>query len=226
MRSLSRSLPALRTIGADVPPHGPARLRRERSERARLRPGPRRLPSLLPDPPRRPARARQPARGVCERGAASCEPRGGVNRHGPDYGHFVSKDFVSWAAMPVAIWNGLDASAWPPRATPYDNQAHLDGLRRRLRTGRLLTGLHLCEQAIYTGSAAVVEGAGPGGAAAGGRPPPPPRLPHSQLRRVHRRGAGHRPNLSRPLQQGRLARMRDGHSARAGGSGTLPPDGQ
>mmetsp|Transcript_4924 Transcript_4924/g.16476 ORF Transcript_4924/g.16476 Transcript_4924/m.16476 type:complete len:548 (+) Transcript_4924:27-1670(+) len=59
--------------------------------------------------------------------------------HGPDYGHFVSKDFVSWAAMPVAIWNGLDASAWPPRATPYDNQA------------------------IYTGSAAVVEGAGPGG---------------------------------------------------------------
>ncbi|EOD06076.1 hypothetical protein EMIHUDRAFT_219373 [Emiliania huxleyi CCMP1516] len=70
-------------------------------------------------------------------------PPGHDNRHaahGPDYGHFVSKDFVSWAAMPVAIWNGLDASAWPPRATPYDNQAHLDGLRRRRRTGRLLTG--------------------------------------------------------------------------------------
>ena len=143
-----------------------------------------------------------------------------------DHLETLSKTRKPIIAVAELIWNGLDASAWPPRATPYDNQAHLDGLRRRRRTGRLLTGLHLCEQAIYTGSAAVVEGAGPGGAAAGGRPPPPPRLPHSQLRRVHRRGAGHRPNLSRPLQQGRLARMRDGHSARAGGSGTLPPDGQ
>ena len=25
--------------------------------------------------------------------------------HGPDYGHFVSKDFVHWAPLPVAIWN-------------------------------------------------------------------------------------------------------------------------
>lgn len=58
---------------------------------------------------------------------------------GPDYGHFVSKDLVNWAAMPVAIWNGLDVSVWPPRVTPYDTQA------------------------IYTGSAIVVDGAGPGG---------------------------------------------------------------
>ena len=59
--------------------------------------------------------------------------------HGPDYGHFVSKDFVHWAPLPVAIWNGLDASVWPPRPTPYDNEA------------------------IFTGSAVVVDGAGPGG---------------------------------------------------------------
>ena len=52
---------------------------------------------------------------------------------------FVSKDFVHWAALPVAIWNGLDSSVWPPRTTPYDNQA------------------------IYTGSALVLDGAGPGG---------------------------------------------------------------
>ena len=39
---------------------------------------------------------------------------------------------------PVAIWNGLDASVWPPRATTYD------------------------EVAIYTGSALVLDGAGPG----------------------------------------------------------------
>ena len=58
---------------------------------------------------------------------------------GPDYGHFVSKDFVHWAPLPVAIWNGLDSSVWPPRPTPYDNEA------------------------IYTGSAVVVDGAGPGG---------------------------------------------------------------
>ena len=58
---------------------------------------------------------------------------------GPDYGHFVSKDFVTWAPMPVAIWNGLDSSVWPPRNTSYDNVA------------------------IYTGSAIVLDGAGPDG---------------------------------------------------------------
>ena len=57
--------------------------------------------------------------------------------HGPDYGHFVSKDFVTWAELPVAIWNGVDASNGA--ATPYDNEA------------------------IFTGSAVVVDGAGPGG---------------------------------------------------------------
>eukprot|EP00656_Telonema_subtile_P029809 TRINITY_DN32883_c0_g1_i1.p1 TRINITY_DN32883_c0_g1~~TRINITY_DN32883_c0_g1_i1.p1 ORF type:complete len:540 (-),score=103.10 TRINITY_DN32883_c0_g1_i1:172-1791(-) len=59
--------------------------------------------------------------------------------HGPDYGHFVSKDFIHWAAMPVAIWNGLDTSVWPPTKTPYDNEA------------------------IFTGSAVIVDGAGPDG---------------------------------------------------------------
>ncbi|CAE8614642.1 unnamed protein product [Polarella glacialis] len=58
---------------------------------------------------------------------------------GAIYGHFVSKDFVHWAQLPVAIWNGLDTSVSPPRVTKYDNQA------------------------IYTGSAFVVDGAGPGG---------------------------------------------------------------
>ena len=57
----------------------------------------------------------------------------------PTTGHFVSKDFVHWAAMPVAIWNGLDSSVTPPRVTKYDNEA------------------------IFTGSAMVVDGAGPGG---------------------------------------------------------------
>ena len=57
--------------------------------------------------------------------------------HGPDYGHFVSKDFVTWAELPVAIWNGVDSTTGV--ATPYDNEA------------------------IYTGSAVVVDGAGPGG---------------------------------------------------------------
>mmetsp|Transcript_10679 Transcript_10679/g.32897 ORF Transcript_10679/g.32897 Transcript_10679/m.32897 type:complete len:459 (+) Transcript_10679:880-2256(+) len=41
--------------------------------------------------------------------------------------------------MPVAIWNGLDVSVSPPKVTAYDNMA------------------------IYTGSAVVVEGGGPGG---------------------------------------------------------------
>lgn len=57
--------------------------------------------------------------------------------HGPDYGHFVSKDFVHWAALPVAIWNGFQVS--PFKKTPYDNEA------------------------IFTGSGVVVDGAGPGG---------------------------------------------------------------
>jgi len=59
--------------------------------------------------------------------------------HGPDYGHFVSKDFVHWADVRTAIWNGLDSSVTPPRVTKYDNEA------------------------IFTGSAFVVDGAGPGG---------------------------------------------------------------
>merc|ERR1719189_2601889 len=41
--------------------------------------------------------------------------------------------------MNVAIWNGIDSSVWPPKATPYDTQA------------------------IFTGSAIVVDGAGPNG---------------------------------------------------------------
>jgi len=63
--------------------------------------------------------------------------------HGPDYGHFVSKDFIHWAPMPVAIWNGLDSSVWPPRKTPYDNEA------------------------IFTGSATLVPGAAPDGKSPG-----------------------------------------------------------
>lgn len=59
--------------------------------------------------------------------------------NGPIYGHFVSKDLVRWAQLPVAIWNGIDASVWPPRVTKYDTEA------------------------IYTGSAVVVDGGGPGG---------------------------------------------------------------
>lgn len=59
--------------------------------------------------------------------------------HGPVYGHFVSKDFVNWAQLPVAVWNGLDSSVTPPRVTKYDNIA------------------------IYTGSAFVLDGAGPDG---------------------------------------------------------------
>jgi sucrose-6-phosphate hydrolase SacC (GH32 family) len=59
--------------------------------------------------------------------------------HGPDYGHFVSKDFIHWAQLPVAIWNGLDASTSAVTVTNYDNEA------------------------IFTGSAVVVDGAGPGG---------------------------------------------------------------
>jgi sucrose-6-phosphate hydrolase SacC (GH32 family) len=59
--------------------------------------------------------------------------------HGPDYGHFVSKDFVNWAPLPTAIWNGLDSSTDPFTVTKYDNEA------------------------IFTGSAQIFDGAGPGG---------------------------------------------------------------
>ena len=60
---------------------------------------------------------------------------------GSDWGHFVSRDLVTWASMPAAIWNGLslDEDAWPPRSTMYDTVA------------------------IFSGSALVVDGAGPGG---------------------------------------------------------------
>eukprot|EP01052_Picozoa_sp_SAG31_P026444 SAG31_NODE_2395_length_5790_cov_73.555614_5_plen_891_part_00 len=53
---------------------------------------------------------------------------------GPIWGHWLSKDLVRWSRAPVALWNGLDASAVPPRVTPYDNGA------------------------IYTGSATLVNG--------------------------------------------------------------------
>lgn len=55
--------------------------------------------------------------------------------HGPVYGHLVSRDFVHWASVPVAIWNGLDSS----KKTNYDTVA------------------------IFTGSAVIVDGAGPDG---------------------------------------------------------------
>lgn len=58
---------------------------------------------------------------------------------GPNYGHFVSKDFINWAPLPTAIWNGLDSSTTPFTVTNYD------------RGG------------IWSGSAQVFEGAGPGG---------------------------------------------------------------
>ena len=62
-------------------------------------------------------------------------PEGG----GPNYGHFVSKDFVNWAPLPTAIWNGLDSSTTPFTPTKYDTRA------------------------IWSGSAQVFDGAGPGG---------------------------------------------------------------
>jgi hypothetical protein len=64
---------------------------------------------------------------------------------GSDWGHWVSKDLVSWASMPVGVWNGLslDQGTWPPRQTMYDTVA------------------------IFSGSALVVDGAGPGGQGAG-----------------------------------------------------------
>jgi len=66
--------------------------------------------------------------------------------HGPDYGHFVSKDFVHWAPLPVAIWNGLDKSHDPSTReyiTKYDNEA------------------------IFTGSGIVIDGAAPDGKSPG-----------------------------------------------------------
>lgn len=39
----------------------------------------------------------------------------------------LGQDFVHWAPMPVAIWNGLDSSVTPPRKTPYDNEAIFTG---------------------------------------------------------------------------------------------------
>jgi sucrose-6-phosphate hydrolase SacC (GH32 family) len=62
-------------------------------------------------------------------------PEGG----GPNYGHFVSKDFINWAPLPTAIWNGLDSSTTPFTPTKYDTRA------------------------IWSGSAQVFDGAGPGG---------------------------------------------------------------
>lgn len=66
--------------------------------------------------------------------------------HGPNYGHFVSKDFVHWAPLPVAIWNGYDKGHAPGTTeyiTKYDNEA------------------------IFTGSAVVVDGAAPDGKSPG-----------------------------------------------------------
>ena len=37
--------------------------------------------------------------------------------NGPDWGHWVSRDFVKWARLPVAIWN----DQW------YDNSAIYTG---------------------------------------------------------------------------------------------------
>lgn len=56
---------------------------------------------------------------------------------GPIWGHLASKDLVSWTSLDAAIWNGLDYVTGS--STIYDTVA------------------------IYTGSAAVVDGAGPGG---------------------------------------------------------------
>jgi len=66
--------------------------------------------------------------------------------HGPDMGHFVSKDFVHWAPLPVAVWNGLDVSHAPGEdgyVTKYDNEA------------------------IFTGSGVVIDGAAPDGKSPG-----------------------------------------------------------
>ena len=60
---------------------------------------------------------------------------------GPVYGHFVSKDFVNWASLPNAIWNGYDYGT--NTKTLYDGNA------------------------IYTGSAVVVDGAAPDGVSKG-----------------------------------------------------------
>ena len=41
------------------------------------------------------------------------------------YGHFVSRDLVRWARMPVAIWNGLDVPNGT--RTEYDDEAIFSG---------------------------------------------------------------------------------------------------
>ena len=46
---------------------------------------------------------------------------------GPWPGHWLSRDLVHWARGPVAVWNGIDASSSPWRATPYDNDAIFTG---------------------------------------------------------------------------------------------------
>jgi len=59
---------------------------------------------------------------------------------GPVWGHFVSRDLVAWAQLPAALWNGIDLSSGvsaPSRMSQYDT----DG--------------------VWTGSALVVDGAGP-----------------------------------------------------------------
>lgn len=60
---------------------------------------------------------------------------------GPSYGHFASRDFVFWANVPVALWNGVDYAT--NSSVDYDGKA------------------------IYTGSAAVVKGAAPDGVGKG-----------------------------------------------------------
>ena len=62
-----------------------------------------------------------------------------IGNGGPNYGHFVSKDFINWAPLPTAIWNGVDSSTTPFKATMYDTRG------------------------IWSGSAQVFDGAGPGG---------------------------------------------------------------
>ena len=53
---------------------------------------------------------------------------------GPVYGHFVSKDFVRWAQLPIAIWNGLDKA--DGNRTRFDNGA--GGIRGGRQRGAAL----------------------------------------------------------------------------------------
>ena len=74
-------------------------------------------------------------------------PEGG----GPNYGHFVSKDFINWAPLPTAIWNGVDSSTVPFTATKYDTRGvwsgSCAGVRRR-RPGRQRPGY--CDHLSWT----------------------------------------------------------------------------